>query len=72
MCGTPCRRVERNARAVGFLAVVLIFCGPHVKSFDPNWRIRFSPNTTIGLGPFAKLAISSVYGTALRQDSQPE
>jgi hypothetical protein len=27
----------------GFLAVVLIFCGPHVKSFDPNWRIRFLP-----------------------------
>jgi hypothetical protein len=27
----------------GFFAVVLIFCGPQVKSFEPHWRIRFLP-----------------------------
>jgi len=25
----------------GFLAVVRIMSGPHVKDFDPHWRIRF-------------------------------
>jgi hypothetical protein len=34
--------------------------GPHVKKVDSHGRIQISPHTTRGLGPFAKLAISSI------------
>jgi hypothetical protein len=43
----------------GYLAVVLIMGGPHVKNFDSNRRIGFPPYYK-RLGPFAKLAINSL------------
>jgi hypothetical protein len=32
----------------GFLAVVRIMGGPHVKKVDLRWRIQISPHTTRG------------------------